>query len=247
MRLESLLLAAICVASAVGSEAVETDLAESRIGRGVRGSYFDGEIGTVNNDVKEEQAFWNRLLQETEMSVAPTPPPPTPRPPTTPQPVTPPTPPPVDEPTPAPIVPTVPPTTSPPVSTPAPTTRSVLDIILPVAKFGGEEFEDPDSYQSKALSWLEGNANVGSYSDEQIIQRYALASIYYSTFAVATPATDAFLGAGVTPAGWNTTDGWLSDDDECTWFGVGCDGSNVNSISLVSRAMIIVKDACVWR
>jgi hypothetical protein len=85
------------------------------------------------------------------------------------------------------------------------------------AKFDGDEFNDPNSYQSKSLAWLEGNANVGSYSDAQIIQRYALASIYYSTFAVSTPATDAFLGPGVTPDGWNNTSGWLSDDEECSW------------------------------
>jgi hypothetical protein len=121
-------------------------------------------------------------------------------------------------------------------------------VILPVAIFGGEEFLDPNSYQSQALSWLEGNANVGSYSDKQIIQRYALASIYFATYAVATPATDAFLGAGVTPAGWNNTAGWLSDDDECTWFGLGCNANLcIDTIQLVSCVLETLRIAHMSR
>lgn len=228
MRLECVVVAAaMCIAPIVGSDDVKaTLLSESAQGRGVRGSYIEGEIGSINHiDMKEDEAFWNRLLDETEMSLEPTPSPPTPDPPTP------------APPTPAPIVPTVPPpTTAPPVTMPTPS--SVLDIILPVAKFGGDEFDDPDSYQSQALAWLEGNANLGEYSDEQVIQRYALASIYYSTFAVATPATDAFLGAGVTPDGWTNSDRWVTDADECTWFGVTCEGGNVVSIVLVSREVV---------
>jgi len=80
---------------------------------------------------------------------------------------------------------------------------------------------------------LERNANVRSYSDAQIIQRYALARIYYSTFAVSTPATGAFLGPGLTPDGWHNTSGWLSDDEECSWFGVAYDENGaVESIML---------------
>lgn len=54
----------------------------------------------ANTALKEDEKYWNRLMQES-MSVAPTPPPPTPPPPT-PEPGTPPTPPP---PTPPPTAP----------------------------------------------------------------------------------------------------------------------------------------------
>jgi hypothetical protein len=87
---------------------------------------------------------------------------------------------------------------------------------------------------------LERNANVRSYSDAQIIQRYALARIYYSTFAVSTPATGAFLGPGLTPDGWHNTSGWLSDDEECSWFGVAYDENGaVESIMLVSSLILL--------
>jgi len=250
MRLECCTFAGFCVAAVVATEA---EISQSIQGRGVRGSYVDGEIDAVSHDViNEDETFWNRLMQETEMSaVVPTvaPPtrvPPTETPPTPPRPtLVPPTPvpptppPPTTPPTPAPFQPSPRPPVVPTVAPPSPTpTTNVIDVILPVAKFGGDEFLDPDSYQSQALSWLEGNANVGSYSDEQIIQRYALATIYFSTYAVATPATDAFLGAGETPAGWNNTAGWLSDADECTWFGIGCADGSVESIQLVSCVVV---------
>ena len=50
-----------------------------------------------------------------------------------------------------------------------------------------------------------------------------MACVYYSTFAVPTVATDAFLGNGVTPAGWDRVDEWLSSADVCSWYGLTCD------------------------
>lgn len=220
MRLAFVAFAAIGVTVVAASEVQQPELSSSssNTARGVRGSYVNDEIGIAadrDEKLKEDEFYWNRLLQDTDMSVTKTP---TPAP--TPAILTPP-------PTPTPIIPTV--------SPPSPSPSRVLDVILPVAKEGGAEFDDPNSYQSQALSWLEGNANVDSYSDEQIIQRYGLASIYYSTFAVSTPATDTFLGAGVTPNGWTKSDGWVTDAEECTWFGIGCEGGNVVSITLVSQ------------
>lgn len=63
-------------------------------------------------------------------------------------------------------------------------------------------FEDPKSAQSLALSWLSENQFLGTYSDEQKIQRFVLAVIFYST----------------TGESWNNNDLWVSDIDECDWY-----------------------------
>jgi hypothetical protein len=135
MRLECCFFAVICVAAVVGNE--QPDSAQ---GRGVRGSYVKGEDTVLNKDeVKEDEDFWSRLMQEDAMSVvvpteaphthagepptkAPSKPPTNPS--RTPQVVTP------TPDTPSPVVPTVPPTSEGPVSTPAPTTN-VLGVMLP--------------------------------------------------------------------------------------------------------------------
>jgi hypothetical protein len=108
-----------------------------------------------------------------------------------------------------------------PTLAPAPVSVRASEVILPVALFAGTEFSDPETYQSKSLAWLE-SSNLDGYSDAQIIQRYALGSIYYATNNVSTTFTDMLLGAGkVFP--WNMERAWLTDTDECTWSNVRCD------------------------
>ena len=50
---------------------------------------YEDKVGAALR--KEDESYWSRLMQETEMSVAPTPPPPTLSPPTNPLPTPPPT------------------------------------------------------------------------------------------------------------------------------------------------------------
>ena len=58
----------------------------------------------------------------------------------------------------------------------------------------------------------------------------ALACIYYATYAVRTIYTV------VEPRGWIDSTGWVSDVDECTWFGLTCNANNeVEKIVLVSQ------------
>ena len=68
--------------------------------------------------------------------------------------------------------------------------------------------------QSKALRWLRNNTFLEDYSLPRRLQRFALATLYYSTGGERR---------------WARRDGWLSDDNECNWFGTGvldfrCDG-----------------------
>ena len=103
--------------------------------------------------------------------------------------------------------------------------RPAGDVIRPIALFGGAKFEDPDSYQSQDLNWL-CSSDAAGLSDDRLIQRYSLASIYYATFNVSTSFTDIAFGRGfVFP--WAVSGTWLSDDNECTWGRqLMCDANN---------------------
>jgi hypothetical protein len=105
----------------------------------------------------------------------------------------------------------------------------VDDIIESVALFGGAEFENPMTYQSRAKKWVLTQdfplADGSSLSTEQqAIQLYALACIYYNTFAVRSAWTDFQYGPDVALPGWFSSRGWLrTATDVCSWYGLVCD------------------------
>jgi hypothetical protein len=79
--------------------------------------------------------------------------------------------------------------------------------------------------QNEALYWLSQDPSLDSYSDEQKVQRFVLATLFYSTDG----------------PHWVNSDGWISDSDECTWFSYTelCDGSgNLLQIDLRDNALI---------
>ena len=76
------------------------------------------------------------------------------------------------------------------------------DLLLSVSPRLRASLGDPTTPQAQAFQWLSNDTNLGLYSDLQTIQRFALATFYYSTNG----------------DDWTRNDGWLSDDDECTWF-----------------------------
>jgi hypothetical protein len=78
----------------------------------------------------------------------------------------------------------------------------IRDLIVANSPDGGASLEDPESPQSLALEWLESPLNSDYVSDERLIQRYALATLYY--------ATDG--------ENWNSKFLWLTSGDECLWF-----------------------------
>lgn len=117
-------------------------------------------------------------------------------------------------------------------------------LISTIAIFGGSEFTDPNSYQSKALAWLEGQISVSparqtvpDFSDERLVQRYALACIYYATNGVGTPYSEVEYGEGVKPR-WITETNWLGEGSECEWYKITCNGDNqVIAIELTSNRL----------
>lgn len=102
--------------------------------------------------------------------------------------------------------PTVAPTTS-------PTTMATTDVVLrlaPLSPGSLTAWSDPTTPQSRALAWLRGDQTADSYSNRQLVQRYSLATLYYSTDG----------------PGWNTGSSgstWLVPSvNECSWPGVEC-------------------------
>ncbi len=171
-------------------------------------------------------------VNPTVAPVAPTPAPVAP----TPAPVAP-TPAPV-APTPAPVAPTAVPTNNP---TAQPTDAGppvVLQAIQPVALQGGNEFNDPNSYQSLALARTEEQVDINTQSPAKIIQYYALYSIFAATNGVSNIITES---EGILDVpGWIVSAGWTSTTlDPCSgsWFGVDCDGDLVTKIDLFSNLL----------
>lgn len=90
---------------------------------------------------------------------------------------------------------------------------------------------DDDSPQFHAVNWLAGRAAFTTYTPTIRLQRYALATFYYSTFLVEHP----FLPS---PTDWARQDGWLTNADECSWMGIACNNEgHVMSVVLPENAM----------
>jgi hypothetical protein len=126
-----------------------------------------------------------------------------------------------------------------PVPTAAPATSfptvhnadEIKDAILTVAREGGAEFENPDSYQSKALAYVQGQTlpapKIPLNLDEQAIQLYALACIYYNTYSVSSVWTDFLYGEEIEVPGWLTAIEWVRDSNEVcsSWWGITCNSN----------------------
>jgi len=131
--------------------------------------------------------------------------------------------------------------------TPGPTTTAageIAEAIYGVARKGGAEFDDVFSYQSKALAWVQTltlpSPEIPNLTmEEQAVQLYALACIYYSTYASQNDWTDFHFGSEGALPGWFSNRGWLSDAESfCNWHGISCDESNrVSEIELATNGL----------
>ena len=100
--------------------------------------------------------------------------------------------------------------------------QSMQEILKP--HYPGERFQalnTPNTPQNKALMWIATNPNFKAYSPTVKIQRFTLASIYYS------------LGG----EGWFKKGRWITTSDECFWDGVSCKRGRVTEINLGSNNM----------
>jgi hypothetical protein len=83
-----------------------------------------------------------------------------------------------------------------------PTDDVLLGLLSSVTPNGGAALRDSTSPQYQAMEWIRTPNNQGIYSDRIFLQRYALATLYYST------------GGDQ----WTDSDDWLSETTECDWF-----------------------------
>ena len=116
---------------------------------------------------------------------------------------------------------TLTPTSSPSVS-PAPT--SFYDRIFDVlSAYSGEEvLLDSSTPQSQAFQWTLGDFEVGDWSDDEVLQRYALGSLFYSTDGLR----------------WLTVTDSLLQVPYCEWDGVGCTNGTLTALSLPSENLV---------
>ena len=114
---------------------------------------------------------------------------------------------------------------------------------LTIEKFAlqdGEEFEDPDSYQSVALRRVEAQDGVATMNDSKLAQYYSLYCIFESTNGKSNDMIEnepAFSGIDI--PGWTITTGWLENNmDPCDgWHGVECENDQVVSLNLYDNTM----------
>ena len=89
---------------------------------------------------------------------------------------------------------------SPPSATPF--NQTLFQLVESLSPDGGQALHDVASPQYAAFQWLQSSVNSGITNQQTLVQRYALASLYYSTYGDK----------------WFNSTGWLSKTDECKWF-----------------------------
>jgi hypothetical protein len=105
-------------------------------------------------------------------------------------------------PTPMPQSPVMPSTKAPSVAPPDVENEiNLSDLIVEAYPQSQPALENPNSPQAKALKWLESSTNSGISKAQSFLQRYTLATVYYST-----KGDD-----------WIDNTGWLSEENECYW------------------------------
>jgi hypothetical protein len=107
----------------------------------------------------------------------------------------------------------------PPVALP----QELVQLLSSVSFDGGTALQTPSTPQNHAAIWLANNTNLDTYSDAKKIQRYVLATLFFSTNG----------------DGWDNNTGWLTDEDECSWYNKANEAFCVNG-SILELDMIDV-------
>jgi hypothetical protein len=78
----------------------------------------------------------------------------------------------------------------------------LVQFLSKISSDNGEALKNSSSPQYAAMQWLLSSANIGIYKDATLIQRYALATLYYATGGEQ----------------WLDSSEWLTDASECDWY-----------------------------
>eukprot|EP00986_Skeletonema_menzelii_P008392 scaffold3511_cov146-Skeletonema_menzelii.AAC.16 len=146
-------------------------------------------------------------------------------------------------PTPKPTRSTLPPTT-PPTSAPSPIccNPAYLEKLILINVYNNDvDIFDRDGPAKSAMEWLKGDTcSCGKFcTDLQLIQRYILAVLYYSTGGpnwtscgdAASDATCEVQSSYGNSEGFN----WLTCNSECEWGGTDCRNSGVLNVTDVEK------------
>jgi hypothetical protein len=97
-------------------------------------------------------------------------------------------------------------TTDPPTPSPQEVLQKLESLLISVTFDNGAALRTASSPQNKALIWLSNNIGLNSYSNATKIQRYALATLFYSTNGNS----------------WYSKANWTTNRVECDWEHVDC-------------------------
>jgi hypothetical protein len=98
--------------------------------------------------------------------------------------------------------------------------ETLRDLLSSVSSDKGEALSTNSTPQSKAFNWMvANNATLGTFSEEIIIQRYALATLFYSTNGDS----------------WSNNTSWLDSGEECNGWGVSCTNTGAVVLDLPSN------------
>jgi hypothetical protein len=79
----------------------------------------------------------------------------------------------------------------------------LIDFLSNASSDSGEALRNSSTPQYEPLKWLANDSNLANYTEQEKIQRYALATLYYSTKG----------------GRWTHSDFWLSSADVCDkWY-----------------------------
>ncbi|GAX09263.1 hypothetical protein FisN_17Lh006 [Fistulifera solaris] len=107
------------------------------------------------------------------------------------------------------------PTRSTTSAAPSDVRSDLLKLLSSVSFDAGVALRNVSTPQYAAYTWLSQDESLPDYSDDRLIQRYALAAIYFSTDG----------------DGWSQKTGWLGDGYECKWYM----RSSIGSCDLLGR------------
>jgi len=105
------------------------------------------------------------------------------------------------------------------IATLEPTHSTIYDFIATLV--GETILQDTNSLAYRALSWLETQKDQ-SLGNARLQQRFALACLYLST---------------TQKSSWVNSDGWMSESDECTWYGIECKHHRLISLNLTDNGL----------
>jgi hypothetical protein len=97
--------------------------------------------------------------------------------------------------------------------------QKLKSLLIPVSFDNGTALQTPLTPQNNALNWLANNTHLDSYLDAKKIQRYALATLFFSTNGTS----------------WFKKDAWMSNEDECGWskqITCPCENGSIEKLSL---------------